>query len=293
MMLDYEEPVFRPPSEAYSLILQVTYGCTWNKCAFCEMYPKKKFRTRNIDDVVNEIKDAAKYASDIRKVFLCDGNPMCLSTGKLLKVLCAVKEYLPQVRRVSAYALPADILRKSDEELKELYDAGLKLLYVGIESGDDELLKLIDKGETFKSTVEGLVKAQAAGMQNSVMIINGLGGKKYYKQHALNSANILNAIQPFYASTLVLSFPFGVERFRERFKGEYEEMSIRDLLEEMKIFIGNMELNGTIFRSDHASNYLVLKGVLSKDKDRMLNDLEFALNNPEMAKLRPEWMRGL
>jgi radical SAM superfamily enzyme YgiQ (UPF0313 family) len=292
-MFEYSEPLFRPPSEAYSLILQSTIGCSWNKCAFCEMYTNKKFTTRKIGDVINDIKDFAKYGAEVKKVFLADGNPMCLSSKKLMELLKAVKLYLPSVRRVSSYALPADIIRKSDEELKNLYDAGLKLLYVGIESGDDELLELINKGETYTSTIKGLTKAQKAGIKNSVMIINGLGGKKYSQQHALNSAKLLNEIQPYYCSTLVLSFPFGVERYRERFKGEYIEMSILDLLKEMRIFIENLDLKSTIFRSDHASNYLVLKGVLNKDKDRLLSKLDFAINNPEHAKLKPEWMRGL
>jgi len=178
-MFEYSEPLFRPPSEAYSLILQSTIGCSWNKCAFCEMYTNKKFTTRKIGDVINDIKDFAKYGAEVKKVFLADGNPMCLSSKKLMELLKAVKLYLPSVRRVSSYALPADIIRKSDEELKNLYDAGLKLLYVGIESGDDELLELINKGETYTSTIKGLTKAQKAGIKNSVMIINGLGGKKF------------------------------------------------------------------------------------------------------------------
>jgi radical SAM superfamily enzyme YgiQ (UPF0313 family) len=293
MLFDYDEPVFRPPSEAYSLIIQATIGCSWNKCAFCEMYTSKKFRPRKIDDVVDEVKEAGELNDDINKIFLADGNAFCLSTDKLLKILNAIKEYMPKVRRVSAYALPTDISRKSNEELKELSDAGLKLLYVGIESGDDEILKLIDKGETYKSTVDGLIKGQNAGINNSIMIINGIGGKLYSAQHAINSAKILNEIQPYYASTLVLSFPYGVEQYQKRFKAEYQGMTTQELLLELKLFIENLELNQTIFRSDHASNYLVLKGNLSRDKNRFLNELNNAINNPSRAGLRPEWSRGL
>jgi radical SAM superfamily enzyme YgiQ (UPF0313 family) len=278
MLFDYDEPVFRPPSEAYSLIIQATIGCSWNKCAFCEMYTSKKFRPRKIDDVVDEVKEAGELNDDINKIFLADGNAFCLSTDKLLKILNAIKEYMPKVRRVSAYALPTDISRKSNEELKELSDAGLKLLYVGIESGDDEILKLIDKGETYKSTVDGLIKGQNAGINNSIMIINGIGGKLYSAQHAINSAKILNEIQPYYASTLVLSFPYGVEQYQKRFKAEYQGMTTQELLLELKLFIENLELNQTIFRSDHASNYLVLKGNLSRDKNRFLNELNNAIN---------------
>ncbi len=293
MTMNYSEPLFRPPSEAYSLILQPTIGCTWNKCAFCEMYSTKKFTTRKIDDIVEEIKEISDYAIEVKKVFLADGNPLCLSTNKILEILYAIKKYLPNVRRVSSYALPSDILRKSNEELKEINDAGLKLLYLGIESGDDNILKMINKGETYKSTVEGLLKAQDSGFQNSVMIINGLGGKKYFRQHALNSARILNEIQPYYFSTLVLSFPFGVDRYKQRFNGEYQEMTIIDLLLEMKVLLENLSLKSTIFRADHASNYLILKGVLSKDKEKLLGQLDFAIKNPETSVFRPEWMRGL
>lgn len=293
MIIEYNEPVFRPPSEANSLILQPTIGCSWNKCAFCEMYTSKQFKSRPIDDIILELREIAIFQKAIKKVFLADGNPLCLSTTKLLKLLTAIKENLPEVRRISSYALPSDILRKSDEELKELYEAGLKLLYVGIESGDDELLMLINKGETFKSTVVGLTKAQKAGFQNSVMIINGLGGTFYSSGHAVNTAKVLNEIQPYFVSTLVLSFPYGIEHFRKRFKGEYSEMQIKDLMIEMKILLENLNLKSSIFRSDHASNYLVLKGILEKDKVRLINELNFAIENPLNAGLRAEWMRGL
>ena len=181
---------------------------------------------------------------------------------------------------------------KTNEELIELKNAGLKTIYVGIESGDDELLKLNNKSETFDSTVEGLLKAKEAGMKLSIMILNGLGGLNYSSQHAENTAKIVNIIQPELLSSLVLSFPFGVKHFTERFKGNYVPMEIIDLLKEMQIFISNTELKSTIFRSDHASNYLVLNGVLGRDKNIMLDDLSRTINNPNNAGLRQEWMRG-
>ncbi len=167
------------------------------------------------------------------------------------------------------------------------------MIYVGIESGDNEILSLVDKGETFNSTVEGLFKAKEAGIKNSIMILNGLGGKKYSQQHAINSAKILNEIQPEYASTLVLSFPFGIERFKQRFGGEYIPMNVVELIKEMEIFIEQTQLNGTIYRSNHASNYLVLKGNLSRDKQQLLQQIRDVLENPQIANLRNEWERGL
>ena len=291
--ITYDEPLFRPPSEARSLILQLTTGCSWNRCAFCEMYTSKKFRVRPEENIFKEIATAAQYMPDTRKVFLADGNAMVLSPSKLLNILHKLGEIFPRLTRVSAYAIPKDLKNKSVDDLEKLRKAGLKLIYVGVESGDDELLKRIDKGETAASTIESMQKAKAAGIKSSVMIINGLGGKKYSKQHATNSARVINAIQPEFLSTLVLSFPYGLEHFKGRFAGEFEELNILELLVEQKIFIQNLELKETVFRSDHASNYLVLKGILNRDKKGLLYELEQAIEAPEMAGLREEWMRGL
>lgn len=291
--LKYDEPLFRPPSEAESLILQVTLGCAWNRCSFCEMYTSKNFRVRKEQDIFNEIKSAARLLPETRRIFLADGNPFVLSTSKLLSILNSIRDEFPKARRISTYALPGDIRTKSVEELKELCNAGLRQIYVGIESGDDEVLKMVNKGETFSSTTEALLKAKEAGIKLSVIILNGLGGLKYSNQHAINSARILSEIQPEFASVLVLSFPFGIEHYINKFKGDYIPMNITDLLKEMETFISHTELNGTIFRSNHASNYLVLSGVLSKDKETFLEQIRFAISNPEIAGLREEWQRGL
>lgn len=291
-MLNYHEPLFRPPSEAYSLIFQLTLGCSWNKCAFCEMYTAKKFSVRKESEVLAEI-SSFKGNSNIRKVFLADGNAFVLSFDRLITVLSELKQNLPKLTRVSAYASARDILSKTDEELKQLKEAGLKLLYIGIESGDDELLKLISKGETFNSTEEALIKARKAGIKLSVMILNGLGGKKYSKQHALNSAKVVNQIQPEYLSTLVLSFPYGEEHYKNKFKGEFVPLNPFELIAELDIFIQNLELESTVYRSDHASNYLVLKGILNRDKEILLDRINKVLSDPQQANLRAEWMRGL
>jgi radical SAM superfamily enzyme YgiQ (UPF0313 family) len=257
------------------------------------MYTTKNFRVKKEEDVLKEIKAVAKIEPGIRKIFLADGNPMVLSTQKLLVILKAIKENFPKNRRVTTYALPRDISAKTHEELVELREAGLKMVYVGIESGDDEVLKLMNKGETYSSTVEGLLKAKAAGIKLSVIILEGVGGMNFTNQHAINSAKILNAIQPEFASVLVLSFPFGVNKYKERFLGEYIPMTIPDLLKEMEVFISHLQLDGTIFRSNHASNYLVLNGILGRDKQLFLEQLQFAIKNPEIAGLRAEWQRGL
>ncbi len=292
-MINYNEPLFRPPSEAYSLIFQVTLGCSWNKCAFCEMYTSKKFKVRKQEEIYNEIKEVAAITQDVRKIFLADANAMVLSSVKLLDILNELNNNFPRIRRVSAYALPKDISSKTDEELSELSKAGLKLIYVGIESGDDEVLKSVNKGETFNSTVDGLLKAKKAGIKSSVMILNGLGGKKYSKQHAENSAKIINAIKPEFVSTLVLSYPFGIAHFKKRYNSDFTPLNKLELIEEMEIFLKNLNLENSIFRSDHASNYLVLKGILNRDKETLLKNIRNVLNNPESARFRQEWERGL
>jgi radical SAM superfamily enzyme YgiQ (UPF0313 family) len=291
-MLNYNEPLFRPPSEAYSLILQITLGCSWNKCAFCEMYTSKKFSVRKEDEVFSEI-DLFKDDSSIRKVFLADGNAFVLSFDRLMKVLGKLSDQLPKLMRVSAYASAKDILSKTGEELKQLNEAGLKLLYIGIESGDDEVLKIINKGETYRSTEQALLKARKAGIKISVMILNGLGGKVYTEQHVIQSAKLINSIQPEYLSTLVLSLPYGIDHFRRKFNGDFVPLNPIELIGELGTFINDLELESTVYRSDHASNYLVLKGILNRDKELLMTRINTVLENPDTGHLRPEWMRGL
>lgn len=280
----YDEPLYRPPSEARSLIFQVTLGCSWNRCAFCEMYSSKRFVSRPIDQVLSEIEQYKSQGSHVRRIFLADGNALVLSFSRLKTIFEALNNVFPQINRISSYALPADIVAKSSDELSELSQLGLKLLYIGIESGDDEVLSLIDKGETFESSKEALLKCRAAGIKTSVMILNGLGGADYSRQHAIHSARILNATQPEFASVLVLSHPKGEASFLKKFRGKYVSMLLPDLLEELKIFLEHTQLDRTVFRSDHISNYLILKGTLSKDKEKILEQIYRAQKNPHIAK---------
>lgn len=293
--ISYIEPVFRPPSEARSLILQVTNGCSYNLCTFCEMYtaPQKKFRPKPQDEIVKEIQGAARIAPDIKRFFLADGDAMTLSSRRLKDILLAINQHFPDLDRVSAYCLPRNTVKKSVEELRELRSLGLKMVYVGCESGDDEVLARVKKGETFESSKEALLKLKAAGIEASVMILNGLGGKHFSSQHALNSARLMNETQPEYVSTLVVSFPMGEQRFREAFGGLYEPLSQMDLFSEIRCLVDNLALVNTVFRSDHASNYLVLKGTLGRDKSALLEVIDQAIQRPGTIPLRQEWQRGL
>ncbi|MCL2346613.1 MAG: radical SAM protein [Desulfobulbus sp.] len=291
----YVEPVFRPPSEAESLILPVTDGCSWNHCTFCEMYtaPQKKFRAREEVEVIASLRQTGeRHGERIRRVFLADGDALALPTRRLLLILAAIREHLPAVRRISSYCLPRNLRKKSQSEINELAAAGLSLAYVGAESGDDAVLAAVNKGETFASTCEALEKLGAASINRSVMILNGLGGRVWSRQHAENSARLANATQPEYLATLVVSFPQGEERFRAAFPA-WEPLDRHGLFVEMEHFLSALQLQRTVFRSDHASNWLALKGTLGADQERLLAQVRQAIAAPEQAPLRPDWARGL
>jgi len=273
----------------------VTNGCSWNRCTFCEMYtqPQKRFRPKPQHEIERELAAVAQAGAAPRRIFLADGDAMTLSHRRLKLILEAIGRHLPDVQRVSSYCLPRNLKNKTVEQLAELKALGLELFYVGCESGDDFVLERVNKGENFDSSLSALQKIKAAGAKSSVMILNGLGGKRYSEQHAVNSARLMSAAQPEYLSTLVVSFPLGEERFQAGFGGEYEPLDQRGLFREMLRLLETLELENTIFRSDHASNYLVLKGTLNRDKPRLLQTVHAALERPGTVPLRPEWARGL
>lgn len=258
-----------------------------------EMYtqPQKKFRARDDNEVLEEIRRCGERLI-VKRVFLADGDALVLPTRRLLAVLQAIRQHLPEVERVSSYCLPRNLRRKSVDELRELADAGLRMAYVGAESGDDEVLARVNKGETYSSTLDALEKLGEAGISRSVMILNGLGGMTLSAQHADNSARLMNATQPEYLSTLVVSFPTGEQRFRAGF-ADFEALDRRALFVEVERLLQGLELEDTVFRSDHASNYLVLKGELGADKARLLAEVRQAIEQPQHAALRQEWQRGL
>ena len=293
--MHYIEPLFRPPSEARSLILQVTNGCSWNHCTFCEMYtqPQKKFALKPQTEIDRELATVAAAGMPVRRIFLADGDAMTLSFRRLHDILSSIRRHLPDVQRVSSYCLPRNLNNISVEQLAELVDMGLSLFYVGCESGDDQVLERVSKGETFASSRAALQKIRLAGGRSSVMILNGLGGKRYSQQHAVNSARLMNETQPHYLSTLVVSFPQGPRRFEHGFRGEFEALDQPALFAEMETLLGTLELENTIFRSDHASNYLVLRGTLGRDKPRLLETIRQAIADPGSLPLREEWQRGL
>jgi len=255
--------------------------------------PQKKFAVRDEQETLDAIRGCGEQlAGQVQRVFLGDGDAMVLSTRRLMTLLLAIKTHLPKVRRISSYCLPRNVRQKTVQELQELREAGLSLLYVGAESGDDEVLQRVNKGETFESTRDALEKLGAAGITRSVMLLNGLGGRLLSKQHAANSARLINLTQPEFLATLVVSFPQGEERFREGFP-QWTPLDQQELFVEMEQFLQALALKRTVFRSDHASNWLVLKGVLGAEKERLLLEVRNAIGHPESARLRAAAQRGL
>ena len=280
------------------MIFQVTNGCSWNKCSFCDMYtqPQKKFRARSEEEVLAEIRNAAAAGPRFEKVFLADGDALVLPVRRLENILIQIRESLPWVKRVGAYCLPRNIRKKSTTELARLRELGLGIAYVGAESGDDDVLKAISKGETYASTLDALLKLQSAGITTSVMVLNGMGGRELSSQHAVNSARLMNEAQPDFLSTLIVSFPLGASRVEQGFKDsgyQFELPDQHELFVELRQFISELDLSSTVFRSDHASNYLPLKGTLGQDKAALLSQLDTAIVKPDAIRLRQEWQRGL
>lgn len=291
-MLDYSYPLFRPPAEANNLILQVTHGCSYNKCSFCSMYKTKKFSIKPLKEVFEEIDEIAKYYPNTIKIFLADGDALTLSTEHLLEILRYIKKSFPKIRRVSTYASTQNILAKSIDELKLLKENGLNLFYYGIESGDDEVLSKIAKGVDSQQIIKSLHLAYQANIKISATMILGIGGKDYSKQHIINTAKLINQVHINYLSTLQLGLE---ENQRDSFYSKFENfehLSDSEILEEQKEFISNLSPKcKIIFRSNHASNALALEGTLPKDKDRLLQDIQETLEIGESAFI-PKFMRG-
>lgn len=286
----YEGAVYRPPSEARSLIIQLTIGCARNTCTFCAMYKDKNFRIRNLDEVVEDLqmaKDYYKYG--VKRIFLADGDALIVKTDDLLYILEKIKEIFPEIERVSVYGAPRDILNKTPEELLKLKAAGLDMVYLGVESGDNTVLGDVKKGVTSAEMIEAGQKVRRAGMVLSMTLISGLGGKIRLKEHAINSAKVTSAIQPEYVGFLTLMLEPGTPLYDDWKAGKFELLKPEDVLEEIRLFIGEVDSEGTVFRSNHASNYISLAGNLNQDKNRLLKQIEEASKS---GSFKPEGYRG-
>ncbi len=287
----YRGVVIRPPSEAESYILQVTYGCSHNACTFCPTYKGTRFSVRDLDEVREDIAAASRLLPHTRRVFLADGNALCLPVSHLEEVLSLLRASFPALERVGIYANGADINAKSNHELIKLARSGLGIIYLGLESGDDEVLRRVRKKDSSGEMVEAVCRVKEYGIAVSVIVLLGLGGKQGSMRHALESARAVSRMNPDYLSALTLMVVPGTPLFKEMEKGEFALPSQDELLEELAAFVSACELENCVFRSNHASNYLALRGVLNRDRAGILAAVEEARRRPEL--LRPEFMRGL
>lgn len=290
----YEGNVFRPPSEARSYILQCTVGCSHNRCTFCSMYKDKKYHIRKMEDILTDIDLAGQYYGDLYKVFLADGDALAMPTEDLLRILSELYKRFPSLYHVGIYASPDSILDKKMSELNALKEAGLTIAYLGVETGDPQLLIDIKKGVTYEEMVKAGQKIRQAGILLSVTVLLGLAGRTPRAvDHAVNTAKILNEMNPDYIGALTLMLEPKTELYRRMQKGEFELPGPFEILDEMRIIIQGLQVQGTEFRSNHASNYLPIRGRLPEDKQKMLDTINSIIKKNDRRYLRPDYLRAL
>ncbi|MFD3157262.1 radical SAM protein [Haloimpatiens sp. FM7330] len=270
----YEGTVYRPPSEAYSLIVQITVGCAHNKCTFCNMYKDKKFRIKSLEEVFRDLQYMKDHYGNAERIFLCDGDALVVKTEDLKKILLKIQDLFPYCERVGIYGAPRDILRKSLKELKELKELGLGIVYLGVESGSDKILKYINKGVTAEEMVKAGRKIKDSGIKLSTTLISGLGSKENWKEHAIKSAQIINNIDPDYVGLLTLMVEKDTKLYEEIQNKNFKLLTPKEIMLETRLFIENIKVTNCIFRSNHASNYVPLGGTLPKDKNLILNTID-------------------
>lgn len=289
----YEGAIYRPPSEAGSFILQVTIGCSHNRCTFCVSFLEKKFRERELKDIFTDIEEVAAKIRGVERVFLADGNAMVMDTDKLLKILDKLYRSFPLLQRVGLYATPQDLLHKSHEELVQLQEAGLGIVYMGVETGNEKLLSWIHKGATRTEIAEAGIKTREAGLILSATVINGLGGTEKMADHASDTASLINEIDPHYLGLLTLMVCNGTAIAKKVERNEFKLPTPLEILAEIKMMVEGLEVSDCIFRANHASNYLPLKGTLPGDKQKIIETLNAMLRSRNTGMLRPEYLRGL
>ena len=290
--MQYEGSIYRPPSEAYSLIIQVTVGCTHNACTFCPSYKSKQFRMKPFEMVLADLREARRYYRRVSRVFLADGDAFCMSTDKIMRLLDAVREIFPECERVGTYGRASHILSKSVDELVRLREAGLGIIYIGAESGSDEVLRRVKKGESAQQIIQAVQKAESAGIMASVTLISGLGGRELMVEHATKTGELISAMGASYVGFLTLLVEPEAPIYSEVRSGALELLTPLEVMDELEIIFEHTNCTvDTVFRSNHASNWLALKGTLPHDKERMLKQIRHAKKNA--GAFRPQWQRGL
>lgn len=290
-MIEYEPPVYRPPGEWRSFLVQATIGCSHNGCTFCGMYKGKKFRVRPLEDIIGDIREAAAFYNQYEKVFLCDGDAIAMKTEDLLEILREIKQDFPHCRLISTYAGPKSTLSKTPAELKILHDAGLGRAYLGIETGMESLLKSTNKGVSRTQMLEAGLRLRNAGIDLWGIILIGLGGKPLSMENARETAKIVNEMQPNHLSAMNYTPVEGTKLGNQALRGEFQVLSAKESLMETAELIRNLDVSGMHFTSDHASNYLPLKGTLNEDRDKLLRLIDGAIGGK--VAVRSEASRGL
>jgi len=293
-MLDFEGEIWRPPSEAQSLILQATLGCSHNACTFCVSYKGRAFKVRGAEGIQRDLAHLTPTQKlSVSRVFLADGNALTMRTDEMLNVLHVLKSQLPNLERVGSYGYAKDVRNKSISELRQLRDEGLGIVYFGLETGDDEILRLVHKGVDSEENVTACKKIRNAGIPLSITIILGLGGESMSEQHAVSTARALNRIDPEYVGALTLMIPVDTPLHNITARGEFEPMRPFDILRELRLLVENLDLTECVFRTNHASNYLAIGGTLNRDRDSVVSLLSKVIDEENGAALRPSHARGL
>ena len=290
--MKYEGIIIRPPSEAGSLLLQATVGCSHNKCTFCPTYKGERFRIKSFEEIEEDILEASRYGA-IRRVFICDGDALIIPQKKLLPIIKSIKHNIKGLERIGTYANAKSILRKTPEELSELRELGLSIAYLGVETGNEELLKKIQKGATYEEMVEGGRRIKDAGITLSVTVLLGIGGIEMSEAHAIDTARILTDIDPDYAGALTVMVVPGTQLYDEQMSGEFQLPDTFGFLEELRLMIEHSDFTNCFFTSNHASNYLPIKARMPEEKDETLRTIQSVINSRNRKILRPEFMRGL
>lgn len=291
--MKYEGAIYRPPSEAYSLILQVTVGCSHNKCTFCGSFKDKKFRVKSFEEIREDVEEAKQYARYVKKVFLADGDALIIPQKRLLPIIELVKESFPKLERIGVYGNVKSILKKSVEDLKRLKELGVGILYLGVESGDQVTLDRICKGTTLEKTEQAAARVKEAGITLSVTVLLGVGGIERGSIHAEETGRFLSRIDPDYIGALSIIVVPGTRLADEVEKGIFEVPDPYMLLEELAIMIENTNVTHSFFAANHASNYLPIKVWLPEEKDRAVQAIRGVLSRRDPALLRPEFLRAL
>lgn len=289
--MNYEGRIFRPPSEAASLIIQVTVGCAHNRCSFCSMYREKQFRIKPLEEVLETILKQAKETPWVKRIFIADGDALILPMAYWRSLLSAINTHFPNIERVTSYGTPKDVIRKTDEELSELKDNGLQMIYMGLETGSDRLLEKIQKGVTSAEMILAGQKLKKSGVKQSITVISGIGAREHSEEHARLTAAVLNQMDPEYIGLLTLLLEDDTPMLQEVRRGEMALLSSREVLEETRLLIELLQVTDCHFRSNHASNYLALAGHLPDEKNRLLHEINQALK--EGSGIRGEGYRRL